>query len=800
MEIQRTKNVAGYISFPMVDKTNPETFKSGESVTDTAYYKDGAGAWTSLAITDTVSEIGSTGLYELDLTAGELNHDQIIIKLTAANSQDQAVLITTIPAPANMKEIDEQDTNGYNATLKLAQLDIQSQTAGQPAINLVGNTSGAGLKSKGGANAHGFELEGGSNFGHGLQATGTGSAGKGGRFVGSSSGGAAHGISLEAAGSGNGLHAVGGATDYTAGIHGESSATNGRGIELKGSGDAAGLYAEGGATGVGGRFRGGATSGNGITAEAGSGGAGDGNGFYAIGGTNKAGFKVVGDGTGYGLDAAGGDGDGSIGIFGTSLATNGDGMKVIGAGTGEGLLAQGGATSGAGIKAVGGAGGAHGIETAGVGGGAGMYATGDGSYPGIYAIGDGSGAGIQADGGATANGILGQGGATSGAGIAASAQAGNSHGLTAVGNGTGHGVNAISGAGATGNGINAQANSVNGRGIEALGSGNNAGIKAKGGATGAGINARGGDTSGDGLICQADTDGHGLNIAALGASKNGINIDSDAAEGINVTAAQNAVKLNPTWAGILVDGGTSGITLLPATGSAIYGVSGSSGGVAAVYFKGNTGTDDAGMLLEGDGSGDGLRAAGGVTGRDIYADEIGARFDIDGVTGAGILEVLKKFADDNDGADFDATTDSLNKIAVAVGGTPLTAQEVRDAMKLAPTGGAPAAGSVDKHLDDILEDTGTTIPAQISGLNNLSQAEAEAACDTAIANAQPIDANLTQIGGSATVDTIPIVTMFEAFISALQGDVVRVGNTYTYKKQDGTTTTFSYTVSTGGRT
>lgn len=37
--------------------------------------------------------------------------------------------------------------------------------------------------------------------------------------------------------------------------------------------------------------------------------------------------------------------------------------------------------------------------------------------------------------------------------------------------------------------------------------------------------------------------------------------------------------------------------------------------------------------------------------------------------------------------------------------TPLTSQQVRDAMKLAPTGGAPAAESVDEHLDDILGDT-----------------------------------------------------------------------------------------------
>lgn len=43
-------------------------------------------------------------------------------------------------------------------------------------------------------------------------------------------------------------------------------------------------------------------------------------------------------------------------------------------------------------------------------------------------------------------------------------------------------------------------------------------------------------------------------------------------------------------------------------------------------------------------------------------------------------------------------------------------QGIADALKLAPTAGDPAAGSVNKHLDDILEDTGTTLPAQIAGL------------------------------------------------------------------------------------
>ena len=43
-----------------------------------------------------------------------------------------------------------------------------------------------------------------------------------------------------------------------------------------------------------------------------------------------------------------------------------------------------------------------------------------------------------------------------------------------------------------------------------------------------------------------------------------------------------------------------------------------------------------------------------------------------------------------------------------------TAQQIRDAMKLAPTAGDPAAGSVDAKLDDIVEDTGTTLPGLLA--------------------------------------------------------------------------------------
>lgn len=92
----------------------------------------------------------------------------------------------------------------------------------------------------------------------------------------------------------------------------------------------------------------------------------------------------------------------------------------------------------------------------------------------------------------------------------------------------------------------------------------------------------------------------------------------------------------------------------------------------------------------------------------------------------------KNTLDSLSGADGDTLKDLSDEIAAIAVGAGLTAQEVRDAMKLAPTAGAPAAGSVDEHLDDILEDTGTTLPASIAALNNLSISQAQAAATAAL--------------------------------------------------------------------
>jgi hypothetical protein len=98
----------------MVDSATPANFKSGISPVDTAYYKDGAGAWTSLPITDTATEIGSTGVYEIDLTASELNHDLVFIKFSVSGAADTAYLFNMVNNSYVADAVWDEPQSGHN--------------------------------------------------------------------------------------------------------------------------------------------------------------------------------------------------------------------------------------------------------------------------------------------------------------------------------------------------------------------------------------------------------------------------------------------------------------------------------------------------------------------------------------------------------------------------------------------------------------------------------------------------------------------------------------------------------------
>lgn len=117
------KNTQCTLVFAMLSTSSPGTFASGQTVTKAGYYQDGTGSFTSLSIAASVAEIGSTGLYTLTLTASEMNHDKIVVKLTSSGGQDNYLFL-------------ELDTSGI--------ADVKSDTA---AILLDTGTDGVVISS-----------------------------------------------------------------------------------------------------------------------------------------------------------------------------------------------------------------------------------------------------------------------------------------------------------------------------------------------------------------------------------------------------------------------------------------------------------------------------------------------------------------------------------------------------------------------------------------------------------------------------------------------------------------------------
>lgn len=197
----------------------------------------------------------------------------------------------------DMTQIDGQDTDGYNATLKLKQLDIQ-------------NSAGSALVAK----------STGSN-GHGVEAAGNGTG---------------EGVNALGGASGSGIHAVGGTTAGSGLRADAGSGSGGDGVLAQGDGSGEGMSARGGLTGQGIHALGGATSGSGLRTEAQGGGSA---GLHAAGATSGDGITAVGGATGRGLRGQGGATSGA-GIYGDAQNNNDAGLELVKNGTGKDLDAD----------------------------------------------------------------------------------------------------------------------------------------------------------------------------------------------------------------------------------------------------------------------------------------------------------------------------------------------------------------------------------------------------------------------------------------------------------------------------
>ena len=140
-------------------------------------------------------------------------------------------------------------------------------------------------------------------------------------------------------------------------------------------------------------------------------------------------------------------------------------------------------------------------------------------------------------------------------------------------------------------------------------------------------------------------------------------------------------------------------------------------------------------------------------------------------TAGNIASNFDNFYDNGDAL----TAKIVNNVGVA--GSGITAQQVRDAMKLAPTAGSPATGSVDEHLDNtntVAPDNSgiTQIQADIAALNDFNPATEAVANVTLVATATTVTDG-AKAAALATVDSI--VDAILADTDALQADWVNGG-------------------------
>lgn len=119
--------------------------------------------------------------------------------------------------------------------------------------------------------------------------------------------------------------------------------------------------------------------------------------------------------------------------------------------------------------------------------------------------------------------------------------------------------------------------------------------------------------------------------------------------------------------------------------------------------------------------------------------------------------------------EFQIVEEATYDFLYAAGATPIADinVEVDTGISDASLATAAALATVDTNVDAILVDTGTTIPAQISGLNDLSAAQVNAEVDTAITDSALV-ANLATV--DAIVDAIKAKTDSLTFTVAGQVD------------------------------
>lgn len=424
----------------------------------------------------------------------------------------------------------------------------------------------------------------------------------------------------------------------------------------------------------------------------------------------------------------GGDGGNSGGA--DNAGSGGAGLKCDGGGGGDGSVGFDAGDGGNGIEADGGnagatnggndAGGGHGASVAGGeatdgDGGEGLRAAG-----GDSSAGDG-GTGLRADGGEATGG-------TGAGGEGAKFEGGDSAG------GTG-GVGLVA-QGSESNGGDAvvfEAQSGDADAFQLIGSGTGAAINADAGATGTCVDLDA--TSGS---CIDATTAAGTAFKLSGTT-HGFEIAASAGIGVEIDGTVRAIDAQAS-AGVAVNfQGTTGAFQLSASNGRVIFVQSTGGNGDAIYLAANgTGeainaaVGDIAANIVGNITGNLSGSVGSVTGNvggnvtgSVGSLATQAKADVNAECDTALSDWGKtgfSLAADQSGVTIGTVTtltghtaqtgDSFARLGAPAGASiaadiaaidsaALTQQNVRDAMKLAPTAGSPATGSVDAHLDDL---------------------------------------------------------------------------------------------------
>lgn len=155
LELVRQKNVATYVTFPVVD-ADGDTITSATGLdSEVDVWSDGSAPNGFADCTNEATEIGTTGIYYLSLTQSEMNNDYIYlqIKTTSTGGKTQHILLRTIIGdPLNIatnqsgRELDVTatgaagvDFGNIEGTLDAAEIGADAITGAKIATDAIGS-------------------------------------------------------------------------------------------------------------------------------------------------------------------------------------------------------------------------------------------------------------------------------------------------------------------------------------------------------------------------------------------------------------------------------------------------------------------------------------------------------------------------------------------------------------------------------------------------------------------------------------------------------------------------------------